>query len=443
MSCARRSRELLALRADAVRLLRPPRRDGAAPGPWWHRRARPRFDAASCARRSARPPRRRPPRVRRVQVTRCWARATACGCTSRSTIRKASPEPTSTALESAVAGARAHVGRPAARGARRRRTARSAGAMLAARWAPRLPDAYKAADAAGGRREDVPALEQLARAARHPGRRPAGRRAADARDVRTSAARRSSCRARHARARAPRPARRRGAARRGLRATTSCGSQAFGVARPGRRAAGPRRLRRPRGRGAARRGLARRGRVRPAGPARRHCRPRPPPGRRSCAPTAATASASARATPRASRTTSSPRNPELTAKQVRLFELRFDPTARGRGGRERALREEILADLDAVVLLDHDRILRNQLGLIDATVRTNAFRAGPRRDGLQAALRRRPGDPAAGAAVRDLRLRAGHGGHPPARRADRPRRPALVGPHGLPHRGLRAACARR
>ena len=80
---------------------------------------------------------------------------------------------------------------------------------------------------------------------------------------------------------------------------------------------------------------------------------------------------------------------------------RATPTA------EAALREEILADLDAVTSLDHDRILRNQLGLIDATLRTNAFR--PDRDGdrLQAALGRRAGDPAARAAVRDLRLLAG------------------------------------
>ena len=58
-------------------------------------------------------------------------------------------------------------------------------------------------------------------------------------------------------------------------------------------------------------------------------------------------------------------------------------------------------------------------------------------DRLQAALGRRARDPAAAAAVRDLRLRARGRGHPPARRQDRARRPALVGPHGLPHRGLR------
>jgi glutamate dehydrogenase len=85
-------------------------------------------------------------------------------------------------------------------------------------------------------------------------------------------------------------------------------------------------------------------------------------------------------------------NPEITGKLIRLFELRF---ATGAGteathpdaaeAAEAALREEIRADLDAVALLDHDRILRNQLGLIDATVRTNVFKKG--RDALAFKLR--------------------------------------------------------
>jgi len=66
-------------------------------------------------------------------------------------------------------------------------------------------------------------------------------------------------------------------------------------------------------------------------------------------------------------------NPELTAKLMRYFKLRFDPDAPQDEDAERALREEIVADLDAVASLDHDRILRNQLLLIDATLRTNAF----------------------------------------------------------------------
>jgi glutamate dehydrogenase len=68
-------------------------------------------------------------------------------------------------------------------------------------------------------------------------------------------------------------------------------------------------------------------------------------------------------------------NPAITAKLIRLFELRFAIDERaGDAAAEEALRAEIREDLDAVALLDHDRILRNQLGLIDATVRTNAFK---------------------------------------------------------------------
>ncbi len=66
-------------------------------------------------------------------------------------------------------------------------------------------------------------------------------------------------------------------------------------------------------------------------------------------------------------------NPGVTAKLMRYFELRFDPDRPRDADAEAALREEIVADLDEVASLDHDRILRNQLGLIDATLRTNAF----------------------------------------------------------------------
>jgi glutamate dehydrogenase len=78
----------------------------------------------------------------------------------------------------------------------------------------------------------------------------------------------------------------------------------------------------------------------------------------------------------------------ITEKLVRLFELRFggpgsdDPGAAPRvdeprdEAAEQALRDEILADLDEVSSLDHDRILRNQLQAIDATYRTNAYVPG-------------------------------------------------------------------
>jgi glutamate dehydrogenase len=71
-------------------------------------------------------------------------------------------------------------------------------------------------------------------------------------------------------------------------------------------------------------------------------------------------------------------NPHITAKLIRLFELRFDPSIEPDADAQAALREEILADLEAVPSLDHDRILRNQLGVIEATVRTNVYRHGRR-----------------------------------------------------------------
>ncbi len=66
-------------------------------------------------------------------------------------------------------------------------------------------------------------------------------------------------------------------------------------------------------------------------------------------------------------------NSAITAKLVRYFELRFDPALETDEDAEKALRDEIVADLDDVVQLDHDRILRNQLATIDATLRVNAY----------------------------------------------------------------------
>ncbi|HXF72813.1 MAG TPA: NAD-glutamate dehydrogenase [Actinomycetota bacterium] len=69
-------------------------------------------------------------------------------------------------------------------------------------------------------------------------------------------------------------------------------------------------------------------------------------------------------------------NPGVAAKLVRLFELRFDPARPWDPEAAARLRAEIVADLDAVRSLDQDRILRAHLGLIEATVRTNAYREG-------------------------------------------------------------------
>ncbi|MGH2968225.1 MAG: NAD-glutamate dehydrogenase [Solirubrobacteraceae bacterium] len=81
-------------------------------------------------------------------------------------------------------------------------------------------------------------------------------------------------------------------------------------------------------------------------------------------------------------------NSALTAKLVRYFEARFDPGRERDEAAEHALREEILGDLDEVASLDHDRILRNQLSLIDATLRTSAFRP----DGAAMAFKLRSAD---------------------------------------------------
>jgi glutamate dehydrogenase len=70
---------------------------------------------------------------------------------------------------------------------------------------------------------------------------------------------------------------------------------------------------------------------------------------------------------------------QITERLVELFELRFgapDGEAPRDEEAERALRGVIVDALDGVTSLDHDRILRNQLGAIEATYRTNAYRAG-------------------------------------------------------------------
>src|SRR5215472_7870876 len=67
-------------------------------------------------------------------------------------------------------------------------------------------------------------------------------------------------------------------------------------------------------------------------------------------------------------------NAAITRLLVRLFESRFDP-AKQPGASERceAIAEELRGALDEVVSLDHDRILRSYLSLIEATLRTNYF----------------------------------------------------------------------
>ena len=77
-------------------------------------------------------------------------------------------------------------------------------------------------------------------------------------------------------------------------------------------------------------------------------------------------------------------HPDVSAMLVRLFSLRFHPD----GPQEKEtepLKRDILKALERVTSLDEDRILRDHLGYIEATVRTNAFK--PDRDCLSLKLR--------------------------------------------------------
>ena len=130
-------------------------------------------------------------------------------------------------------------------------------------------------------------------------------------------------------------------------------------------------------------------------------------------------------------------NAALTANLVRAVRAALRPRARARrGGREGDARGDPGRARQGRVARPRPhpaQPARADRG--DAAHQRLPARA--RRDELQAALRRRAGHPRARAADGDLRLLGRHGGDPPARRADRARRHPLVGPHGLPHRGLR------
>ena len=68
------------------------------------------------------------------------------------------------------------------------------------------------------------------------------------------------------------------------------------------------------------------------------------------------------------------RHASISGLLTALFAARFDPTTTADPEAETAVHAEIIEALDAVPSLDDDRTLRSLLALIDATVRTNAFR---------------------------------------------------------------------
>ena len=306
--------------------------------------------------------------------------------------------------------------------------------MLAARWTTRLPDSYKAAVVAGGggrrhrqlraalHRRRAPSTsacsnERAAERARAGLYRPGGKVALSRRRCRSSST--SAC----ASSRAPdAPARRR---RRDVFRTSACSGPTD------RRSTSPSaasawRTRSRRSGAASRVGL-----VEPAGLSAGLTGG----SSRSCARTAPTASASARASPRATRTTCS--RPTRTCRQAHPpLRAALRPVGARDEAAEAALREDILADLEAVPSLDHDRILRNQLGLDRGDLRTNAYRPGRRSIAFKLRSADVPAIPQPAPLSRSTST-------PPRSRAstcaagDRPRRTALVGPHRRPHRGLR------
>jgi len=82
---------------------------------------------------------------------------------------------------------------------------------------------------------------------------------------------------------------------------------------------------------------------------------------------------------------------------VELFAARFDPALDAGPDEVVRLRTRIIENCDAVSLLDHDRILRGFLALVDATVRTNRYLgAGPERPSERGAGPERPSERGAG-----------------------------------------------
>ena len=74
-------------------------------------------------------------------------------------------------------------------------------------------------------------------------------------------------------------------------------------------------------------------------------------------------------------------HPETVATLVEHIHARLDPDRDPDQPDESATRAAVLAELDLLERLDHDRILRRLLELVDATLRTNAFRPDARADG--------------------------------------------------------------
>ena len=132
-------------------------------------------------------------------------------------------------------------------------------------------------------------------------------------------------------------------------------------------------------------------------------------------------------------------NPDVAKAIIDYFHDRFDPERDAPRDVVAASRQTALAACDRVVRLDHDRILRDLVALVGATLRTNLYAESD----LPVVVLKLdpsnvPGVPGTAAVPGAVRPRPRRRGDPPARRTGRAGRPALVRPPGRrPHRGAR------
>ncbi len=137
-------------------------------------------------------------------------------------------------------------------------------------------------------------------------------------------------------------------------------------------------------------------------------------------------------------------NPRTAHSLVTLFEAMFDPESADKGLDALAAADAVTADIDALVSLDTDRVLRAFATMIQATLRTNYFITSPDSAHAQNVLSLKLNPqlinelPLPRPKIRDLRVLAAGGGRASALRFRRPRRAAVVrSPGGLPHRDPR------
>jgi len=67
------------------------------------------------------------------------------------------------------------------------------------------------------------------------------------------------------------------------------------------------------------------------------------------------------------------RNSGVTQDLIKMFQVRFDPETKGRGKKQKVVKAKIISALEKIQSSDDDRIIRDFLNLIGATLRTNFY----------------------------------------------------------------------